>query len=68
MEQGGRHTMSLFLAHPRLKKPLAGFFLWPAFLGGHPSGRCCATLKIAPGNFLSPLFALAFGLRTRTTT
>jgi hypothetical protein len=27
-------------------------FLWPAIPGGHPSGRRCATLKMAPGHFL----------------
>ncbi|TRO43961.1 hypothetical protein EQ831_06110 [Pseudomonas sp. ALS1279] len=29
-----------------------GHFLWPAIHGGHPAGRRCATLKMAPGHFL----------------
>jgi hypothetical protein len=33
---------------------MALLFLWPAIPGGHPAGRCCATLKIAPGDFLWP--------------
>lgn len=40
--------------------------LWPAIPGGHPKGRRCATLKVAPGLswavwlfFSLPVIALA---------
>jgi hemolysin activation/secretion protein len=33
--------------------PLRSKALWPAIPGGHPAGRRCATLKMAPGHFLA---------------